>query len=158
MAVQPSPSPSKQPGVFLVAIEPNRAQLPGEITIKVSLQYEGVPLCIDEDMAVSVTGAGGSLLLADFVTCDDSYGLHEFTIDLSESGSYLVLVQAESIEFGTATATNEFTVIAQQPVATPGLHLILALLVGFVAFYAVTKQTPGVCDARNPRRRCRGKQ
>ena len=140
MAVQPSPSPSPQSGVFLVAIEPNRAQLPGDISIKVSLQYEGVPLCIGEDMVVSVTGAGGELLLADFVTCDPAYGLHEFTIELSESGSYVVGVQAESIEFGTATATNEFTVIAQQPVATPGLHLILALLVGFVAFYAVRKQ------------------
>lgn len=156
--VEPTVQPSPQQGVFLVAVEPNRAQLPGLIPIKVSLQYEGVPLCVDEAMVVTVTGAGAEIP-ADFVSCDSAYGLHEFEVELHAPGLYLVQVSAVSNEFeGAATAETEFQVIAQQPVATPDLSVVLALLAGIAAFYAVTKQTPGVCDARNPRRRCRGKQ
>jgi len=129
------PSPSTVPGIYLGIVGLSRNQLPGTVTFGVVLQVDGQGVC-SEDLEVVVSSSGESLsFFPELTGCDLRTGLHSYEMELTAPGVYEVLANG-----GGKSDRVSFSLIAQQPVATPDSNVFVVALAGLLALYALKKK------------------
>ena len=130
----PAAQPPAEPGVYLGIVGLSRNQLPGTVAFGVVLQVDGQGDC--SNVEVSVNSPGGSqLFFPELTGCDVRNGLHSYSMELSAPGVYEVLANGE----GKSDRVS-FSLIAQQPVATPDSNVFVVALAGLLALYALKKK------------------
>jgi len=138
-AETPSPQaePGKNPaGVYMKFTSPTRAQIAGDVEVRIWTQYNGENNC---ELAIQLTVEGPQDVVMENLAGECKNGVHSFTLkNLLEPGNYdLHAVAVNWPEPGDVSqARTTFQLIGRAPVATPELSLALVVLAAGAALYA----------------------